>query len=111
MGWVCRYAQRDNKWSVLPNRLTPVYSEIHYEVRTIYGRDSGPLNTAPDSIVKCSVRRYVDTSVRRHVPTYSRTHVLSFESRYSLTPLHMIPPALCRRPVSASPPLVSGIPA
>src|SRR5436853_6255800 len=110
MGWVCRYAQRDNKWSVLPNRLTPVYSEIHYEVRTIYGRDSGPLNTAPDSIVKRSVRRYVDTSVR-YAPTYSRTHVLSFEPRDSLTPRPMIPPAPCRRPVPASPSLVTGIPA
>src|SRR5437016_151330 len=111
MGWVYRYAQRDDKWSVLPNRLTPVYSEIHYEVRTIYGRDSGPLNTAPNSIVKCSVRRYVDTSVRRHVPTYSRTHVLSFKSRDSLTPRPMIPPAPCRRLVSTSPLSVSGIPA
>src|SRR5436853_3158129 len=101
MGWVCRYAQRDNKWSVLPNRLTPVYSKIHYEVRTIYSRDSGPLNTVPDSIVKCSVRRYVDTLVR-HVPTYSRTHVLSFESRDSLTPRPIIPLAPYRQPVPAS---------
>ena len=56
MGWVYRYVQRDNEWSVLPNRLTPVYSKIYYKVRTIYGRDSGPLNTAPDSIVNYSVR-------------------------------------------------------
>ena len=95
MGWVCRYVQRDNKWSVLPNRLTPVYSEIYYEVRTIYGRDSGPLNIAPDSIVKCLVRRYVNTSVR-YVPTYLRTYVLSFKSRDSLTPRPIILPALCR---------------
>src|SRR6266576_5613797 len=94
MGWVYRYAQRDNKWSVLPNRLTPVYSEIHYKARTIYGRDSGPLNTAPDSIVKRSVRRYVDTSVR-HVSSYSRTHVLSFESRDSFTPRPIILLAPC----------------
>src|SRR5438132_12819358 len=100
MGWVCRYAQRDNNlWSVLPNRLTPVYSKIYYEVRTIYGRDSGPLNIAPDSIVKCLVRRYVDTLVR-YVPTYSRTYVLSFELCDSLTPRPIILPALCRQPVS-----------
>ena len=110
MGWVYRYAQRDNKWSILPNRLTPVYSEIHYKVRTIYGRDSGPLNTAPNSIVKCLVRWYVDTLVR-YVSMYSYTYVLSFKSRDSLTPRPMIPPALCRRLVPVSPSLVTGIPA
>ena len=95
----------------MPNRLTPIYSKIHYEVRTIYGRDSSPLNIAPNSIIKYLVRRYVNTLVRQHVPTYSRTYILSFKSRNSLTPRPIILPASCRQPVFISPPLVPGIPA
>ena len=26
----------NNWWSIVPNRLTPLYFEIYYEVRTIY---------------------------------------------------------------------------
>ena len=61
-----------NWWSVLPNRLTPLYSEIHYKVRTIYGRDYSPLNTVltPNEILGMLVCR-----------SFLRTHVLSLVRR------------------------------
>ena len=66
----------------LPNKLTPLYSEIHYEeenylkVRTVVFKYITP----PYS--KGSVRQYVGTSVRRYVgtsrvPTFSRFYALS----------------------------------
>ena len=76
----------------MPNGITPIIPEIHYEVRTIYGRDWLSLNINPYSyeILSTSVRysflaysrTELSTSVCRSFLAYSRTK-LSTSVRYS----------------------------
>ena len=63
----------------MPNGITPIILEIHYEVRTIYGRDWLSLNTNPYS--------YETLSTSVHLPslTYSRTK-LNHVTRLTLVP-------------------------
>ena len=51
----------------MPNSITPIIPEIHYKVRTIYGRDQLSLNTNPYSCETLS------TSVCHSFLAYSRT--------------------------------------
>ena len=60
----------------MPNGITPIIPEIHYKVRTIYGRDLLSLNINPYSY------EILSTSVRHSFLAYSRTE-LSTSVRHS----------------------------
>ena len=87
----------------MPNGITPITPEIHYKVRTTYGRDWLSLNTNPYSyeILSTSVRRSPSvrdvltfrTSARTKLSTSAlhqvlRTHVLNLNH---VTHLALVP--------------------